>query len=178
MYLAPYFCSLCLFSILLCHPHLAPLGGRLVGSPEPAEASYPSACFKILAAASLQCQIFLHVVVCAVSRTTPRLLLLCFLCFRSLREPFSCSCCGFCSFSSPLQFLVLFVSSFVFSLKTFCHLPLQLFLQAGFYSPFNLPFCSFVKPVFTDLYTSFFSLLRFGSHRYSFIIWPLHFCPG
>lgn len=81
--------------------------------------------------------------------------------------------------------LLLFVPPFVFSLKIFCHLPLQLFFTLDF--PV-LSLC--LIPVWLNLCsltcTCCFSVscvLGLASgfvihHSYSFTVWSPHFCPG
>lgn len=71
--------------------------------------------------------------------------------FLVLREPFSCSCGGFCVFFlTPAVFIAL-CSSFCVFPEDILSPALAAVLHAGFSSPFSLPYCSFVKPVFTDL---------------------------
>lgn len=170
------------FSVPALHPPLSPHQ-----SPTwTCSSSYPLACFYILAVASPPvpdrsacrglCRVQTHTScsspvapLFSVPERAIFLLLRWLLCF---------------FFLTPAV-LLLFVPPFVFSLKIFCHLPLQLFFALDF--PV-LSLC--LIPVWLNLCsltcTCCFSVscvLGLASgfvihHSYSFTVWSPHFCPG
>lgn len=148
------------FSVPALHPPLSPHQ-----SPTwTCSSSYPLACFYILAVASPPvpdrsacrglCRLQTHTScsspvapLFSVPERAIFLLLRWLLCF---------------FFSHPCSFIAL-CSSFCVFPEDILSPALAAVLHAGFSSPFSLPYSSLVKPVFTDLYMLFFSLLRFGS---------------
>lgn len=88
-------------------------------------------------------------------------------------------------FFSPLQFLLLFVPPFVFSLKIFCHLPSQLFFTLDFPVPSLCHIAVSLNPCSLTCTCCFSVSCVLGlasgfviHHSYSFTVWSPHFCPG
>lgn len=128
----PCFCSLSLLSVIPLPFSLGSPGQETAGITWPSCSQLPTS-FKRLAVASLQCQVVLHVLVCALSRATPlfplfsvSFLLLWLLWFFLTPGVSSAFCFAFCIFPEDILSPALAAVSSRWSFQSFLFAFLQL----------------------------------------------------